>query len=192
MLKKASRYLNGTDLQFTKITDIIIPLEKLLQVFLAFMEDGYFAYSKKSSVLKPNSEIYRKYSIKIQDILKIDNLVRLFILYKKAELERKNSLDKKTPIPYYLIGFLGYFIKDKTPEKLNSALEKLLDNNDLFTKMYEYLKKLTMLYRQKHPEEYNSMIKQKIDINLLEEQIKTMNIMYDDNDVNNFINYMRN
>ena len=50
---------------------------------------------------------YLNYCLKIIDFLTIDSILNLYLLYYKAEKERSNSEDKRTPIPYYVVGFFG-------------------------------------------------------------------------------------
>ena len=47
----------------------MIPLEKFLKVLLAFREDGYVAYKKGISVLKPNSSMYKDFSLNIKTLI---------------------------------------------------------------------------------------------------------------------------
>jgi hypothetical protein len=170
-----------------KLSDIEIPLVKLLQVFVALDKDVSHAY-KKSLLLKPTSDIYKNYSTKIQNKLTIDNMIRLYLIYKKAELERIRSDDKKKPIPYYLVGIFGYFIKDKS--RSNEVIEKLFNDKELLKEWYQYLVKLVGLYRKKHPEEHNVMIKQPLNIALLEEQIETLGEVWDSPELEKFIKFM--
>ena len=53
----------------------MIPLEKLLKVFLAFEKDGFYAFTKGSSVLKLNSTYYKDFSLNIDQLLTIDNMI---------------------------------------------------------------------------------------------------------------------
>ena len=105
-------------------------------------------------------------------------MIRLFLLYKKAEIDKKNSEDQKTPIPYYLIGFIGYFISDKNFRKLNNTIQTLFNySKEDFDKIYEYFKSLTNLYKNEYGKDYNIMIKQNIDYSLLLKQISTLNVI---------------
>ena len=72
---------------------------------MALLKTGYFAFRKKNEVLKQNGEIFETYCLQIHKYLTIDNMIKLYCLYKKAEFERGQSPDKRTPIPYYIIGF---------------------------------------------------------------------------------------
>ncbi|MCU0438538.1 MAG: AIPR family protein [Raineya sp.] len=184
LIEKANKYTTSIGLKLNTFSDITIPLDKLLQIYLALMIDGYAAYKKKKFVLKPNSDIYKTYSIKIQETLNIDSMVKLFLLYKRSESEKKLTGDTKASIPYYLIGFLGYFIKDKQSEKINNAIEYLfqLPSKD-FDIIFNYLKKLTNLYRNEIGVDYNSMIKKPIALDILKKQIITLDSVYDDSKI---------
>ena len=134
------------------------------------------AYKSKSKVLKPDSPTFKNYSTKINEYLSWDNMVRLYILFKKAEADRKQNIDKTIPIPYYLIGFFGYLIKNKD---YNLAINRLfsLTNSD-FMEVYNYLKNITKIYSKKYPEEYNIMIKNKINLSILTENIETIDDLF--------------
>ncbi len=173
LIKKANRYSNPLSLDLTTFSDVTIQLEKLLQVYLAFMSDGYYAYSKKSKILNPQSEYYNNYSLKMHENFTYDNLLRLYLIYKKAEVDRTSSVDKKTPIPYYLIGFLGMITQSRDSHStINQLFNKLfeLKPNDI-TLFYNFFSDLTnaykIAYKNSHSEEYNTMIKQKIDEKLV-------------------------
>lgn len=176
LIAKASKAIKNIDSNFTRITDIAIPLDKLLQVALAYIKDGYFAYTKKSQVLKPTSELYKTFSTKITEYLTVDNLIYLYLLYRKAEIDKKSSEDQKTPMPYYLISYMSFYLKEKNSNNLNKVIEMISEKSkDDFNKIYDYFKDLTAQYKAESPLEYNVMIKNKIDKKILEEQINTLN-----------------
>lgn len=193
LLIKANQYSSKIDIEFSKFSELFIPLEKLLQVYLAFIKDGYYAYTKKNALLNQTSEIYREYSLNINKILTNDNLIRLYLIYLKAESSRSQSDDKKTPIPYYLIGFFGRFIKNK--EKLNWVLESYFANTNISEKVFKYLEKLTNLYKNNYIEstssEYNMMIKKPIDDQILDKQIRTIDEILLDTDLKKYFESLR-
>lgn len=100
----------------------------------------------------------------------------MYLLYRKAELDKKNSEDQKTPMPYYLVSYLSYYLTDKSSRNLNKIIEIIAEKpQEDFNKIYDYLKDLTAQYKAESPLEYNAMIKNKIDEKILEEQINTLN-----------------
>lgn len=46
-VQRANRTIDKLNLSIVDFTDVFIPLEKMLQVFLAFMKTGYYAFTKK-------------------------------------------------------------------------------------------------------------------------------------------------
>lgn len=191
LLKKANSYGNPIGIKFNKLSDLFIPLEKLLQVYISFMKDGYYAFTKKDALLKQTSEIYRDYSLKISETLTHNSLIRLYLIYLKADKSRSasNSNDKKNYIPYYLIGFLGTFIKNKTAA--DQILANLFKENDrIFERLFEYLQKLTTRYKkvflQNSDTEYNIMIKRPIDYKILDKEIETINDIAMDSDLKKY------
>ena len=168
---KAKELLQLFDLDDSKLKNYMIPLEKLLKVFLAFNKNGYFAFHKGSSVLIPNSPIYNDFSLHIDELFTIDNMIKLFLLFSRAESDQKQSQEKRFPIPYYVIGFLGKEFKDLEFRPKNDKLKHLFSNKDELHKIYEFYKLLTESYTEEysyqHNEDYNKMIKQDIDNELL-------------------------
>lgn len=172
MLDRAKKIASQCGLEISQ-KDLCIDLEKILQVALAYITDGFIAFTKKSSVLKPNTEIFKRYSINIQDYLSYENLVRLYFLYKRAESDRKKSDDLRTPIPYYVLGFLSYHIKDKSDiNSFNLLLDKIFTQNQ-FNSVYSYLVNLSKGYKRGVEKDYNVLIKSKIDIGVLDKTIET-------------------
>lgn len=172
LIQKANATISKMNIPIVNYTDICIPLEKLLQVFLALMKTGYFAFSKKNQILKQNGDIFENYCLQIHNYLTIDNMVKLYCLYKKAESERVQSTDKRTPIPYYIIGFLGELIGEKNTENIQEKLNYIFGDSNVFAETYKYLVMITKSYKRTYekditPGDYNSMIKKVIDNNVL-------------------------
>lgn len=163
--RKSSELFQQFDLNNSKLSNFMIPLEKMLKVFLAFDKDGFAAFTKGSSVLKPNSPMYKDFSLQIDSIFSIDNMIRLYLLYSKAE-EDKKATDNRTPIPYYLIGFMGQTFKGKDFTEINDKLDNLFSNKRQLDEIYEFYKSITPYYTEEYCREYNAdynvMIKQEI------------------------------
>lgn len=178
LIQKANVTISKMDIPIVNYADICIPLEKLLQVFLALMKTGYFAFTKKNQILKQNGEIFENYCMQIHNYLTIDNMIKLYCLYKKAENERMQTDDKRTPIPYYIIGFLGELIGEKSTENIKEKLDYIFGNALVFSETYKYLGAITKGYKRAYedrivPGDYNSMIKKVIDENVLSYAIGT-------------------
>ena len=149
--------------------DVFIPLEKLLQVICAFSSSGYVAYVKKSNMLKFNSEQYNTAINFIKKVSSIDAILDLYLLYKRAEEEKNKKQDNRAPITYYLIDcFARYECKERTAERILSELvnsnkiERIISLYTRVTKVYikEYYKKFGV--------DYNKMIKQPINYEILD------------------------
>lgn len=177
LLQTANVKAQEVGFQLEKTDDIVIQLEKVLQIFLALKKDGYFAYSKKPKVLKKDDEVYKDYSTKIHDYMRFDNIIKLYLLFKRADIEKSRSADFRTPIPYYLLGFLNKFLQEKS-----ISYDKFFDSDvNTINSAYSYLKSLTSLYKrfykdemkdnQGNPIEYNQMIKKPIEPTILEKAI---------------------
>lgn len=172
LLNKANEMAEQLGLKLAQ-KDLQVDLEKMLQICLAFITDGYNAFTKKSSVLKQNTEIFKKYSINIQDYLSFENMIRLYLIFKKAEQDQKTSDDKRTPIPYYVLGFMSYFIKDKNDaESFNRMLNSIFNaGSDEIKAIYHFLVRLSSLYRKEMGVDYNVLIKKQIDTAVLDKEI---------------------
>lgn len=159
------------NLECKNLNASMIPLEKMLKVILAFVKDGYMAFHNGGTVLKPNSPMYKNFSLNIDEYLTIDNMLRLYMLYVKAETEKKAN-DKRYPIPYYLLGFMGQVFKDKSYDEINKKLDKLFTDKQVFEDVYAFYKKLTKAYAQEYIRDnqvdYNVMIKQEINLPIFE------------------------
>ena len=178
------------DKEINKYNDLYIPLEKLLQVFLAFMKTGYFAFAKKNHILKPETLIFKDLSAQINNYLTINNMINLYALYKRAELEQLSSEDKRTPIPYYVIGFLGSLIikkednkedkldPDKVFDIISRAFDIIFSSNMVFNETYKYLVAISKSYRRNYEKDsrgdYGVMIKRPIDESILKHTLATI------------------
>ena len=191
-LRERSRYIFELfDLDNSKLKNYMIPLEKLLKVFLAFSKDGYYAFTKGSSVLKLNSPYYKEFSLNIDQLFTIDNMIRLYMLFNKAEEDKKNSDDNRTPIPYYVLSFIGREFKKLDSAETNEKLKMLFANKDTMKAIYEFYKNLTPFYTdeffRENGSEYNKMIKQEIDEVILERCVTQMKRFAAGDEIKKFI-----
>jgi len=159
--------------KFNRIEDIEIQLEKLLQVLLAFKQGGWAAFTKKNQLLKLDSQTYKDIIEYIKNgELTYEDIVNLYLLYLKAEKEKKLSDDQRTPIPYYLLGFLGKDLIGLDGEQYRNNFRYIFSSKENFDAIYDFYKKLTKRYKinfkNKRDIEYNKMIKTQIDDSILE------------------------
>lgn len=96
-------------------------------------------------------------------------MVRMFMMYNKAETEKKKN-DNRHPIPYYLFSFMGYSFKDKSFDEINEKLDKLFSDKAIFLEIYNFYKTITNLYSKEYSKDkqadYNVMIKQEINMDI--------------------------
>ena len=170
---KLTDYENIFGLEFEKLNDIMIPLEKFLQVILAFDQGGYYAYTKKTSLLKRDSSI----NIDVTNFIKnkgytIDDLLKLYLLFLKAEKDKKASDDNRTPIPHYVLGFLGNRFRNVNEEKRKKAMAYIFGDKQNLDAIYKCYSQVTKYYRIQYLKtkdiEYNKMIKTPIDDTIVE------------------------
>lgn len=154
-----------------KPQDFMIDLEKLLQVVLAFVSIPQDAIQNKSKLLKPDSEQYKKVLefIKSPEVT-INTLIDLYLLYVRAEAEKKASSEGVIPIPFYMI---HCFAKN---DCANSALNisKNLENAESIDKLVKFYKVMSKVYfkawKNRYKKgSYNDMIKDKSEDDLLDQ-----------------------
>lgn len=149
--------------------DVFIPLEKLLQVICAFSSSGYVAYVKKSNMLKFNSEQYNTAISFIKKVSSIDAILDLYLLYKRAEEEKNKKQDSRAPITYYLIDcFARYECKERTAELILSELVNSNKIERIITLYTRVTKAYIKEYYKKFGVDYNKMIKQPINYEILD------------------------
>ncbi len=154
-----------------KVKDFIVDLEKLLQVFVAFDDSPLAAIQNKAKLLKQNSV----QNIKVVSFIKnpqitSNDFVNLYLLYMRAEKEKRNSVDGKTPNPFYLIYCFAKYECGNDSSKISSKLSNKQEIDDIIKKykltLTQYYKKWVLANPGK---EYNDMIKSPIDNSILDE-----------------------
>lgn len=147
--------LFGVENEMKKIEDLYIPLEKLLQVILSFIDSGYKGYIKKSVLLKKGSNEYNLVTDFIKNkAITMDILLNLYLLYRKAEITKKNFEDR-FPVPLYLI---DSFSKNECDNKVENILTNL-NNKEKITKLISLYTLVSQNYYNNFEQEYNKMIK---------------------------------
>ena len=161
------------------INDFLVPIEKLLQVILAFISTPQIATQKKSKLLQANSEQNKKVLdfIRRNDVT-INDLISLWLLYIRTDYEKRNG-DGRLPIPLYLIHCFGRYECGGDSSKITS----LLSDSDNISKLIN-LYKMTFsgyfnAWHVKNPElGYNDMIKSEIDYMLMDQSRQMAIAMY--------------
>ncbi len=99
----------------------------------------------------------------------IDVMLDLYLLYRKAEQVKKDSLDKRTPIPYYLVdAFAVYDCDNRNVNEISDALDTS-ENINRIIKLYTAVTKAYCNdYKKKYDIEYNKMIKRTVEYDILE------------------------
>jgi len=183
LLQKANQFISDIDFYLTASNEVCIPLEKLLQVFLAFVKTGYFAFKKKNLLLQQGQDIFDQYTSQIHKFLTVDNMIKLYYFYKKAEAEQKESIDKRSPIPYYVIGFFGSLIGNLTEENIQKALNYVFSDKSIAKEAYKYLVAVSKNYRRTYEKthsangdgDYNLMIKRPIEDSSYQFAVESVN-----------------
>lgn len=157
-------------IEYKRISDLFVPLEKLLQVINAFINGGQVAYIKKSNMLKQGSKEYNTAIDFIKNPkVTIETLIDLYLLYKIADITKQDSEDKRTPIPYYLVDMFAKYECENRKESL--IPNKLNDKQNIIyiVKLYKAVSKAYIIsYAKKYDMDYNRMIKQTIDYEIID------------------------
>ena len=184
-------------LSFSKLSDIEVQLDKFLQVLLAFKDWGYAAYTKKPQILKFDNHVHDWLIDFIKNwYLTHKDYADLFFLFLKSEIDKKNSDDLKTPIPYYLLWFIGRELRWLTWEEYRKNVRYIFSDKKIFDTIYMFYKKITKRYERKMSEvrmlQYNKMIKTDIDENILSNVILEEEDVIFDSTEKQIINKFRN
>lgn len=174
--ENAHKYLEKYNLEMKKITDFFIPLEKLLQIILAFQAGGFDAFTKKSSLLKSDSQAYKIVTEFLKnDSVTYSSLIDLWLLYFLSEKHKKQSEDRHTPISYYLIDcFAKYDCDNRSVEMISEKLESYDQIKEIIKLYSAVTKAYTKEYFKIHEIEYNLMIKRAVDYSILEKYISIL------------------
>lgn len=161
IIKRSEKF--GLDMN--KLVDLVVPLEKMLQVLVAFYMGPLNAFQKKSHVLKIGTKINEDLGIILRERIGVNHLVDLYLLYLKAFKENQKNKKENSPIPYYLIGFIGRTFKPMIND-LTLVLDKIFESKTSIDNVYNYFKQLSDVYKtymiEEDKYEYNKMIKTEI------------------------------
>lgn len=170
LITQSSVFQERFGLQLKKTKDFTIDLEKLLQVFLAFVSKPVDAIQNKSKLLKVDSTQNRVVIDFIRNPeVTAKDMVFLLLLYWRAELVKKNSDDKKSPNPFYLVNWFANYECNSNPANISSVLNSPEAVNKIIKKYTAIFQAYYKAYTEKYPgKDYNTMIKSQIDDALLE------------------------
>lgn len=125
-----------------KPSDLFIDLDKMLKALLAFYYDGYIAFKKGTYTLHETSvKYYLNFSKKIMDYFSTDAMINLFLTYEKSG-GMKVARTNRYPVPYYMMDFLGRFIKSSEnaefdEKKVTDKLSYLFSSKEIFEEVYD-------------------------------------------------------
>ena len=167
----------GLSGKLNTVRDFMVPLDKLLQVLLAFSGDAQQAFQKKGSILKVDSSQWTTVTEAIRNPdLTTHALLDLYLLFLRSEMEKSiNDKDGKIPITWYLIeGFSAFECKRGD----YSLISPQLSSPEAVNRIIKTYKIATSLYMDDylsaHPGQgYNAMIKEKLDIDIFSSRYKS-------------------
>lgn len=177
LINKNSSFMKKFGLEdLNKVQNFIVDLEKLLQVIVSFKNSPLYAVQNKSKLLKQDSVQHKEVVefIKNPQITSND-WVNLYLLYMRAEKEKKASADSKMPNPFYLVYCFSRYECNGNPAKISA----ILSDKDAVENIIKKYKMTLLRYYKKWVEmnpgkEYNDMIKSAVDLNLLDDAKDTI------------------
>ena len=150
----------------------MIELEKLLQIFLAFDSTPQDAIQNKARLLKDNSVQNKKVIefVKGTTGATTNDLITLYLLYLRAEHERNQSADGRSPNPFYFIYCISRYECGGDPSRLSEITASPELINNLMKKYSLVLKRYANKWLKSNQEAgYNDMIKAAVNGAMLDE-----------------------
>lgn len=157
-----------------KLSDLHIPLERLLQVVLAFKEGGLSAYTNKKDVLKVDTKTYETVvNFITSGNVTTEVLLDMWALFKRSEKEKNANKAKEgkhaAPITFYLIdAFAKYECEDRGTKLITSMLDSKEKVDSLIKKYKWVTKRYTKEMDEEKNLDYTRMIKEEVDYSLIE------------------------
>lgn len=183
----------------TKPKDLFIPLDKLLRVLMAFYYTGYEAFHYSASLLKDNSKYYLNFSKHIREFFSIEHMINLYLYFVKTGGIKPGR--EKYPVPYYMLDFLGRYIKDDDEkkysiQKVNQKLDYLFSSNEILEQIFEAFKAINEDYCDEFKEEYhveyaNMTKNKKIDSDMLDKFFMSKQKEAKRHNMNYFLEYIK-
>lgn len=165
-----------------KPADLFIELDKMLKCLVAFYFDGYTAFKCGSSTLNEHSvKYYMNFSKKIRDYFSTDSMINLFLTYRDAG-GTTIARTKQYPIPYYMMDFIGRFIKSTDKKefdvnRVNNKLSYLFSSREIYNEVFNKISEVIEDYGdnfKKKGIDYSTMTKNReINFELLDDLIQT-------------------
>ena len=161
-----------------KVSDFEIPLEKFLQVILAFKVSGLAAYTMKKDVLKPERESYNT----VIEFIKASNvttevLLNLYLFYLRLEKEKK--VGKSQMIPFYALDGFSRFECNKDVKQMANYFDSAKKISRLVTIYSVACSEYAKNYISQQNTDYTRMIKAEIDYNLFQTNHSSAVSMYE-------------
>ncbi len=169
MLSITRRQLFGLE-TLKKVKDFEIPLEKFLQVILAFKVGALDAYTMKKDVLKPETQTYNT----VIEFIKSSNattdvLLNLYLLYLRFEKEKNAQSGKyaiATPIPFYAIDGFSRYECGHDVKKLSEIITSPKDVTKIMHIYSVTCNSYASNYMKQQNTDYTKMIKAAVDYDL--------------------------
>lgn len=171
LISRNSDLIEKYDLGYSNVKDFMIPLEKFLQVLLAFSSGAQQAIQKKSQLLVAGSYQYNAVIELIKNpSFTIKQMLDLYLMYSLCEKTKKKSSDNRTPIPLYVIDCIKRFECQSDYSKLDLVLRE--EEIQKLIKVYSIAISLYTNTKINEGIDYNKMIKSEIDYDELEKNVK--------------------
>lgn len=174
LLKECQPLLNRFGIEgVKKANDLMIKLEKLLQIFISF-NDAHDAVQNKSKLLQGNSQQNKDALAFITNSeITTNDQVLLFLLHMRLEQERKKG---STFNPFFLINCFGKYECKGNAHNISAILKDVDDVNQVVEHYLMVLSMYAGLWMTANPGKgYNEMIKAPIDFKTMDTCKNTVN-----------------
>lgn len=153
--------------------DFTVQLEKFLQVILSFVDNPQHAVQRKSKLLVRDS---RENDLVVNFIrrpsLTSNDYLYLYLLYLRAEKEKKASKDGKNPNAFYLVHCFAKYECNEDEKQISKVLSSKEAIDYIVNKYQLALSQYYDKWKEKNPgKEYNDMIKATVDYELLNKSV---------------------
>lgn len=167
--------MSGISTEIAKPSDLFIDLDKMLKCLVAFYFDGYTAFKCGSATLNEHStKYYMNFSKNIREYFSTDNMINLFLTYRSAGGIKIGRTDRYS-IPYYLMDFLGRYIKvpeynyDNVNNKLKYMYSSQENLEEIYSKIHQIVDDYSEEFMKINGVDYSTMTKSReIDIELVD------------------------
>lgn len=175
LLERNLQYLDLFSIKNHAFKALTYKLEKVLQVFIAFDMGFYNAVQKKGKILDVGQPQNTRALEFIRNNSTTNDKFSLFLLYLRAEQEKRESIEGIYPIPMMLIEMFAKYQCDRDPTKISEHLQSKENIDNIMAFYSVVISQYFDYWKEANPGKgYNDLLKNEIDWVLMD---KARNLM---------------